>query len=580
MLESPRSVVPSGPATVRVPMPGALGRGEGVLVLVLFGALLALRAFYAARLPFDTDESQHLHVAWAWSKGHVAYRDFFDNHTPLFHLLSAPFVAAVGERAEILVLARYAMLPLHAATLYLTYAIGRRLFGARIGAWAAVLLGFHREFFAISIQYRTDQLWLLAWLLAVAVLLGGRWSARRGFAGGLLLGFAVGVSMKTLLSAGTLGAGALVAVAVCPAARAGWSARRAAMGAAAVFAGTLVVPGALALWLASMGALDAFRYCTLDHNAMSLGVGGWRPLSPYLFAAALAGSIGATFAFGRSRLAPGDRARQLTFLTSAGLCASIVFTIWPTSTRQDGLPLSVVLALLVAVVLVAALDAAIARLLPRLSLVAARRLAAGSLVLVVFGFGARLYAKSGFGRDLGPYIGELREVLRITDPSDFVMDAKGDTIFRERPFYYVLELFTIHRLEDGSIEDRIVERCVETGACVLYGEFKPFPRKTLARLLDHAVGVGRLRVQGHAFGTVTAGTPLPFDILVPSTYAFVAEDGIARGTLDGTPYEGPRALSAGAHVFVADVPARGLAVVWAKAAARGFAPTASAPLGP
>src|SRR5437762_10194405 len=63
----------------------------------------AVRLVYDLRLRVDTDEPQHLHVAWTWTQGLVPYRDAFDNHAPLFHLAMAPLVAAFGERADLLV---------------------------------------------------------------------------------------------------------------------------------------------------------------------------------------------------------------------------------------------------------------------------------------------------------------------------------------------------------------------------------------------------------------------------------------------------------------------------------------------
>ena len=36
----------------------------------------------------------------------------------------------------------------------------------------------------------------------------------------------------------------------------------------------------------------------------------------------------------------------------------------------------------------------------------------------------------------------MTEVLRLTEPSDYVLDMKGESIFRRRPIYYVLEAIT------------------------------------------------------------------------------------------------------------------------------------------
>src|SRR3982750_390706 len=63
--------------------------------------LLAIAKVWAAfNYRFDTDESQHLHVVWAWTRGFVQYRDLFDNHMPLFQLLCAPLLGVMGEHAR------------------------------------------------------------------------------------------------------------------------------------------------------------------------------------------------------------------------------------------------------------------------------------------------------------------------------------------------------------------------------------------------------------------------------------------------------------------------------------------------
>jgi len=91
-------------------LPIAEDRAEPVWQVWLFrlvvGLFVASRVVLAWHQTIGSDESQHAHVAWAWVHGFVQYRDVFDNHTPLFHLLSAPLVALIGERADILALLR------------------------------------------------------------------------------------------------------------------------------------------------------------------------------------------------------------------------------------------------------------------------------------------------------------------------------------------------------------------------------------------------------------------------------------------------------------------------------------------
>ena len=60
----------------------------------------------------------------------------------------------------------------------------------------------------------------------------------------------------------------------------------------------------------------------------------------------------------------------------------------------------------------------------------------------------------------------LADVLRLTDPSDTIMDLKGETVFRDRPFYYVLEIVTLARMQLGVIPDTIPEALVAHRTCV------------------------------------------------------------------------------------------------------------------
>src|SRR2546428_3591093 len=197
----PVEIAPAGPAGRPSIAPG----GERRALLALSAATLLLRVAYAFAYPVDSDEPQHLHIAWAWTKGLLPYRDVFDNHAPLFHALSAPLVAIIGENPRILLLMRLAMIPIFAAALGGSYSLGRSLFGARVGAWAALLCGLGPTFFFKSVEYRADVLWAALWVLAMAALLGWRLDTRRAFRGGLLAGACLAVSLKTVMLLSALG---------------------------------------------------------------------------------------------------------------------------------------------------------------------------------------------------------------------------------------------------------------------------------------------------------------------------------------------------------------------------------------
>src|SRR5947208_12458843 len=58
----------------------SVSRIEARLIAGLAGISLVLRAIAFFHYRFDSDEPQHLHVAWGWTAGLLQYRDVFDNH--------------------------------------------------------------------------------------------------------------------------------------------------------------------------------------------------------------------------------------------------------------------------------------------------------------------------------------------------------------------------------------------------------------------------------------------------------------------------------------------------------------------
>ena len=102
------------------------------------------------------------------------------------------------------------MVLLFAVVVWSTYIIGRRLYSEPVGLWAAVMISLFPIYFLKSIEYRTDNLWVALWCLAVVVMTGGRLTPPRMFVAGLILGCAAATSMKTLLLVISLAAAAML----------------------------------------------------------------------------------------------------------------------------------------------------------------------------------------------------------------------------------------------------------------------------------------------------------------------------------------------------------------------------------
>src|SRR5260221_10839712 len=105
-----------------------MSRRERVVVAALALLMLALRAAAFLRYRFDSDEPQHLHVAWGWTAGLVQYRDLFDNHAPLFHILIAPILQVVGEAPDVLLCIRAPLLAVFSFVVWGTYLLGPAVF--------------------------------------------------------------------------------------------------------------------------------------------------------------------------------------------------------------------------------------------------------------------------------------------------------------------------------------------------------------------------------------------------------------------------------------------------------------------
>jgi hypothetical protein len=507
-----------------------LSKLERLLLWLTLAAALVLRALAYFRYRFDSDEQQHLHVTWGWTAGEVQYRDLFDNHAPLFHMVTAPILAMFGERADILLWMRAPMLLLFGIVVWATWDLGRRLYDDRVAAWAVALLILFPPFFLKSLEFRTDNLWNAFWMLALVGLVR-EW---RPFAIGFVLGCAGATSPKTSVLVIAL-AGAALILRLFRGAR--WSARwiEAALG-------FVIVPGALAIYFAAAGAMDELAYCLFTFNGRvalmreHLWIG--RAIFPFT-AAALA------YAAWRMR---GVEDRWRWYLAVAmGVFTVTLAGFWPLISPRDFLPMMPLVAIFAA--------AALTR--------ARRAVVAISTTVAVF-TGALYYYADRFENNTDWHVTMMDQALRLTRPGERLIDIKGETIYRERPFYYAMEIVTRSQMAQGIIPDTIAQDVVRTRTYAAQADGPMWPPAGRAWLSDHFVNLGRLRAAGQWVkldGTFTIG--------VPGEYVVLNDRGEARGVLDGTPYTGARVLDAGAHRFEGE---QGVCVVWAPAFRRGHSP--------
>ncbi|MDD5348648.1 MAG: glycosyltransferase family 39 protein [Chthoniobacteraceae bacterium] len=537
---------------------------------LLLLAALALRCFYIFRFRYDSDEPQHLHTTWNWTQGLLQYRDFFDNHTPLFHFLFSPLVAAIGETPDILTYMRFAMVPLWAASLWAVWMLGRRLFSARAGLWGAVFIALLPWWFFPALEYRTDNLWTPLWLCALVVLLTGRLTGWRAFAGGAVLGVAACVSMKTSVLVGVSALAAGISL-LCA-----WRWERGLLAHAArvtlaFLAGIVLAPAFLCAIFAAKGCWAAFYYCVIQHNTI-LDVDAnvhpwWQRLA---FPLALPFLILLAARLIRRAPSPALALRWSFLFLFAGLYYTALDSFWALLTRQDYLPFYPVAAVLAApLVLWLARKARVGS-------------SGGAALLAVLGcaeialiLGGRPPQVDGT-RDQRELLGQ---VLQLTRPGEWVMDFKGQSVFRRRAFYYVIEPLTVCRIKRGLIEDTVARDLVGKGVCVVVNRQLSYGKKTFEFLSENYLAAGQVRVAGRVLSKAETvpGATLSFPVAIAAPYVLWADGQPVRGLLDGQPYAGERLLTPGQHTFLPEGTYPHLDLLWERAAADGCFPVANQP---
>jgi hypothetical protein len=542
----------------------ALTAVERIIAALAIVALIALRVAYASVYRLDSDEPQHLHVVWGWANGLLQYRDLFDNHAPLFQILCAPLFHALGERADIIIPMRLAMIPLYFFDLWCVYKITARLWNARAALWTTALTAFFPTFFFVSAEFRTDDLWIALWLLSLVILTRGAFVGWRAFWFGLSLGATFAASMKTSVLFVALIVAAVIILVLRRISGEPFRFRQIAPPAVIALCGMLIVPGILIGYFASQGALAKMYDCVIHHN---MAVGERKLHKLHFKQICFPLCVPVWIAFGhyllRSREDRMLASRQAVILMTGGLYITALRAYWPLITAQDFLPFLplLVISLTPCFLWLAAQSARVhwtLRFAPVLVLLTAEL--------------TRILTWHPLSKnEVAPYVVHLSEMLRLTDPGDYVMDSKGETIFRKRPFYYVLEGVTIERLKEGLIADDLPQRLVDTSTCVVVdARLRPADHEFVHA--NYMLVGKKIYVAGKLLGQRSQET-FSFTTAIPARYAVISEHGKIQGELDGKPIADSQVLAPGEHQLRLTRGGKGrVALVWAQAAERGFSP--------
>lgn len=538
---------------------------ERWLAFALLGCALVLRFLYIWHYRIDSDEPQHLHVVWAWTQGLLPYHDVFDNHSPLFQALYAPLFHLLGVRADILLPMRAGELPLFILTIFCVWKIVRALFSPRIALWTAVLAALVPPFYLNSIEFRPDQMWTLVWMLILLVLSTGPIGARRMALAGLLCGLSFCVSMKTtLLLAALLQAlvGALIVRWVAGGLPLRWSHILRCAG--AWLAGLVIVPALVVLFFYERGIIHDMYYCVIQHNVLpgsSDRVFGSSAIKHWLIGVAVAAIGGAIIV--RLRIPIPVRARIAFVFFAAFLYYTTLEAAWPVLTAEDYLPFFPAMMLTAGPAVLWLAD-----LLVRHTFPVGGALAVGEMICI-------LATVSPFHDQTIDKIGIVADTLKLTDPGDYVMDSKGETIYRRRPFYFVIESMTFHRMQKGIVKDTIADELVDKR--VPLATTQRMPHRSRDFIKQNYLPIAfRLFVLGKTLRDkgVAPGAPCPFEVTIPARYTLFTPNGVPGGQLDGTPFTSSRELAAGKHTYLPEGNPGKVVLIWAPAIERGYSPFA------
>jgi len=460
---------------------------------------------------------------------------------------------------------RFAMVPLWFVALWAVWHVGSRIFSRRAGLWAVVFIALLPWWFFCALEYRTDNLWAPLWLCALAVLLTGKWSLKRAFAGGFLLGICCCTSMKTSLLLSVSALAALAAPQICARRFDPAALRRGFKAALAIFAGIVIVPAAVCAFFAEQGCWKDFYYCVIQHNVMPAVDANVHPWYTRLaFPIALPFLLYFATLVAPKTSNPSLAVRRVFLFLFAGLYYVSLDSFWALLTRQDYLPFYPVAALVAAPFVIWLVETANLAAW-RTTILAA--IAVGEIALILCGRPPWIDGTRD-EREI------LREVLQLTQPGERVMDFKGESVFRQRAFYYVIEPLTFRRMKLKTINDTIPADLAEKQVHVVVNRARWYQQETKRFLAENYLNIGQVRVAGRILSqaTTTPEMPIPFTVTIPARYVLLSGGQRVQGLLDGQPYTGARELAPGPHTFVSEGSCHALTLFWERAAEAGYAP--------
>jgi 4-amino-4-deoxy-L-arabinose transferase-like glycosyltransferase len=498
----------------------------------------------------DPDESQHLHAAWLVASGRAPYRDFWENHTPLFYYLLAPLTSLFADRPAVYTAGRAMMVLLAIPTLVLIYRLARRL-GSRVAALAVLLLMVQSRFAEYTTQVRPDVPALIAWLATLVALVRWREDGRSTWL--WVTGFALGVYAALTPKAvyGAVGVAVLILVAG-PGERRGFL-RSINAFTSLVAAASIPLLGLLS-WLLMTGGPGALAGFAADAVIGNLRYPDFTRQLPdsdeglIIYALAVIGAVLIIRRDGRRVLLSPLHGPLL--LTAGVITAFLACPRTPAVYRYTWLPVLVVAAVYASVALIAGIDYARTRRSP-LSRIAA------AVVLVLITAIPVSASVVNLRRDRHKntrQMARMRAELVYACPGEPVLDGTASAVFRPTAYHFHVLVQGLRSWIAAGVlsKQRVLEELYQARAPVadpdrrlhaLGGDVDAF----LATY--YGAGPNALRLAGTTIPLPkgsTSGSRL-VTLLIGGAYDLTGGNGVAI-TIDGAPvHDGLVSLEAGKH---------------------------------
>ncbi len=114
-----------------------------------------LRIYYMGYRAFQIDEFEHAYSSFLIAEGDVIYRDFFQQHTPLFYLIFQCVFLVFKSSVEAMFACRFLVFLLYLGINIFTFKIANKLFDWRSAIFSVIQLNLCVAFFLRSYEVRT-----------------------------------------------------------------------------------------------------------------------------------------------------------------------------------------------------------------------------------------------------------------------------------------------------------------------------------------------------------------------------------------------------------------------------------------